>query len=63
MQNRLPVRGGGKGMVFGGGIAPDLNAPGVVTDLTAPKIFTAPPYFETPENYRKMFLYVNYPLL
>ena len=50
-------------MVFGGGIAPDLNAPGVVTDLTAPKIFTAPPYFETPENYRKMFLYVNYPLL
>ena len=30
---------------FGGGIAPDLSAPGVTPDLTAPpKILTAPPY-------------------
>ena len=33
----------------------DLTAPGVTPDVTAsPKIFTAPPYFEAPTNYRKM---------
>ena len=32
----------------GGGFSPDL---------------TAPPFFEVPQNYRKLFSYANYPLL
>ena len=47
-----------RGVVFGGGITPDITAPGVTPDLTAPpKILTAQPYFEAPQNYRKMFFY------
>ena len=37
-----------RGVVFGGGIAPDLTAPGVTPDLTVPpRIFTAPPKKKT----------------
>ena len=44
------------GVQRGGGITPDLTAPGVTPDLAAPpKIFTAPPYFEAPQNYGKIF--------
>ena len=52
-----------RGVVFGGGITPDLTAPGVTPDLTAPpKILTAPPYFEASQNYR-FFYNTYYPLL
>ena len=38
-----------RGVVFGGGITPDLTAPGVTPEITAPlKIFTNPTYFEAP---------------
>ena len=48
-------------VVFGGGITPDLTTPGVTPDLTAPTKI-ASPYFEAPQNYRKMFFFnANYP--
>ena len=46
-----------RGVVFGGGIAPDLTAPGVIPDLTAPpKILTAPPYHH-------ILIYISYPII
>ena len=40
---------------FGGGVTPDLNAPGVTPDFTAPpKIFTAP--------YHQISIYISYPI-
>ena len=35
---------------------------GVVLAEVTPDL-TAPPYFEVPQNYRKLFSYANYPLL
>ena len=45
------LAGACRGLVFGGGITPDLiTAPGVTSDLAAPpEILTAPP---GPQNYR-----------
>ena len=45
-----------RGMVFGGRITPELTAPGVTPDLTAPPKILTSPYFEAPQNYRKMYL-------
>ena len=44
---RPTTRAARRGLVFDGGITPDLTAPVVTPDLIAP------PYFETPQNYRK----------
>ena len=42
-------QGRAEGLVFGGGITPDLTAPCVTPDLNAPpKILTAPPYHNIP---------------
>ena len=48
-----------RGVFFGGGIAPNLTAPGVTPDHTAPpNVLTASPYYKAIQNYIKdVFFY------